>query len=63
MNNIKMLRIKMNLSQSDLAKLIDVSQQSIAKWETGENAPRADKLLKIAEILKCTVDDLFKDAG
>ena len=60
MNNLRKFRLAMNLSQEYIAKNLSVSQQAIAKWETGEALPRADKLPKLAKILNCTVDDLFK---
>lgn len=63
MNNIKKFRELRNISQADLARQLTLSQQAIAKWETGEAAPRADKLLKLAEILGCTVDELLRDNG
>ena len=61
MNNIKKFRELRNISQADLARQLTLSQQAIAKWETGEASPRADKLLKLAEILGCTVDELLRD--
>ena len=60
--NIKGIRESKNLTQYDLAALIGVNRSSVAMWETGEAMPRADKLVKLAEILGCTVDDLLKDS-
>ena len=69
MNNLKMLREKENLTQESLAKvsnfwgayqkLINVDRSTIAKWETGEASPRSDKLPTLANVLNCTIDDLF----
>ena len=51
------------MSQFGLAHLLNVSQQAIAKWESGKSQPRADKLPEIAKVLGCTIDDLYRDTG
>lgn len=61
MNNIKFLREKNNLTQESISKIFGISQSTVAKWETGEAMPRSDKLPKLAEILNCRIEDLFKD--
>ena len=43
--------------------MLNVDRSTIAKWETGEAMPRADKLPEIAKILGCTIDDLFEGDG
>lgn len=55
----KSLRKSKGLSQAKLAELLGVEQSAVAMWEVGINNPMADKLPKIAEILGCTIDDLF----
>lgn len=60
MNIIQNLRNKNNFTQEQLANKLNVDRSTIAKWETGEAMPRADKLPEIAKILGCTIDDLFK---
>ncbi len=59
MNNLKKLRDKKKLSQVYIAEKLGVTQQAIAKWETGESMPRADKLPQLSQILGCTIDELF----
>ena len=59
MNNFKVLREKIGLSQEELATKLNVSQQSVAKWESGNNMPRADKLPLIADALQCTIYQLY----
>ena len=61
-NNLIRLRKECNLTQCELAKQLGVRQSTIAMWESGEVMPTADKLPRIAKILGCTIDDLFKDA-
>jgi DNA-binding XRE family transcriptional regulator len=60
MQNIKVMRERASLTQVELAKMLGVGQSTIAMWETGESAPRAALLPKIAELLKCSIDELFE---
>lgn len=55
------LRTKQNLSQGDLADLLEVSRQSISKWETGSSVPDLDKLIKLSEVFHVTLDELVLD--
>ena len=52
------LRTQKNLSQGDLAEILDVSRQSISKWETNSSVPELDKLTKLCDIFGITMDDL-----
>lgn len=61
MNNIKQLRENANLTQQQLSENLNVDRSTIAKWETGEAMPRADKLPELAKIFGCSIDDLYKD--
>ena len=58
---LKEKRLQKNLTQEDIAKALSVSQQAVAKWEAGEMKPQADKLPALAEVLGCTIDELFKE--
>lgn len=60
MNAIKQKREAARLTQSDMALKLSVDRSTVAKWETGEAFPRADKLPQLAEIFGCKIDDLFK---
>ena len=44
--NICRLRTEKGMSQGDLADLLEVSRQSVSKWETGSSVPELDKLVK-----------------
>jgi len=55
------LRAEKNLSQGDLADLLDVSRQSISKWETNGSVPELDKLVKLGEIFGVSLDELVLD--
>ncbi len=61
MNAIHRLRKSNNLTQTDLAGAVDVSQAAIANWETGKTFPTTDKLPKLAKVLNCKIEDLFGD--
>lgn len=55
------LRTQKNLSQGDLAEALDVSRQSISKWETGSSVPELDKLIKLSQLFGVTLDELILD--
>lgn len=59
MNRIRQYREQRKLSQAYVAEKLDITQQAIAKWETGESLPRADKLPQLAAILGCSIDELL----
>ena len=58
MDNIRKYRKERKLKQSELSLLIGVTRTAVTKWESGEVNPRTDRLLKIADALRCSVDDL-----
>ena len=55
------LRTQKDLSQGDLAEALDVSRQSISKWETGSSVPELDKLIKLSQLFGVTLDELILD--
>ncbi|APT75266.1 XRE family transcriptional regulator [Marinitoga sp. 1137] len=59
MKKLKIYRLKKGLTQKELAKLLNVQQNTVAMWETGKSKPPIDKALKIARILGTTVEELF----
>ncbi|MFQ8867012.1 MAG: helix-turn-helix transcriptional regulator, partial [Eggerthella lenta] len=46
-DNLQHLRDTRNMTQSELAMLVGVSRQSVAKWEAEKSYPEMDKLLKL----------------
>ena len=46
------------MSQGDLADRLEVSRQSVSKWETGQSVPDLDKIIKLADLFGVTVDEL-----
>lgn len=57
--NISNKREELALTQADIANILGVDRSTVAKWETGQSLPRAELLPKLAQILKCTVDELL----
>lgn len=55
---INKYRTARGLSQLELSELLEVSRQSISKWETDAAVPELSKLVKMAEIFGITLDDL-----
>ena len=52
------LRTDKELSQGELANALEVSRQSISKWETNGSVPELDKLIKLSEIFDISLDEL-----
>ena len=58
--NLARLRAQRNWSQDDLAGALDVSRQSVSKWETNASVPELEKLLKLSELFGVTLDALVR---
>ncbi len=56
--NIYHYRTQKNMSQGDLADALDVSRQSVSKWENNSATPELEKLMKMAQIFDITIDEL-----
>mgnify|MGYP005772821223 FL=1 len=54
------LRKKKNLSQEDLASILNVSRQTISKWETGESNPDIDKIVPLCNFFEISTDEFLK---
>ena len=55
------LRVTSSMSQEKLAELLNVSRQSVSKWESGESLPQIDKVLELCNLFKITSDELIDD--
>ena len=53
------LRRERNLSQEDLANELDVSRQTISKWETNQSVPDFDKIVPLCNYFGITTDELL----
>lgn len=56
--NICRLRTGKGMSQGDLADALNVSRQSISKWETGGAVPELEKMVKLSVLFGVTLDEL-----
>lgn len=59
-NRIYDLRSKSNMSQGDLADRLDVSRQTISKWENGMCMPETEKLILLSNIFSVSTDYILK---
>lgn len=59
-SNIKFLREHLKLTQEELAEKLEVSRQSVAKWENGTTLPDVMKCIRLAEMLNTTVEAFVK---
>ncbi|MDO5560838.1 MAG: helix-turn-helix transcriptional regulator [Oscillospiraceae bacterium] len=50
------------LSQDQFAEMLNVSRQSVSKWERGHGYPEIDKLIFISERFNVSLDELLKDS-
>lgn len=58
--SITRLRTQKGWSQGDLADALDVSRQSISKWETDTSVPELEKLIRLSELFGVTLDALVR---
>ncbi len=58
-NHIYELRIRAGLTQSELGDLLGISDKSVSKWENGKSKPQVSILVKLADALGVTVDELL----
>lgn len=59
--NIKGKREERGMTQVELAGMVNVAQNTVSQWETGERTPRIEKLMQLARIFDCTVDELLRE--
>ena len=55
------LRKKNGWSQEDLAEQLEVSRQSVSKWESAQSVPDMNRILKMSDLFGVTTDFLLKD--
>ncbi len=58
--NLYALRARAGLSQDALAERLEVSRQSVSKWETDASVPELEKLIRLAEMFNVTLDELVR---
>ncbi len=58
--NLQFLRARENLTQEQLAERLDVSRQSVSKWESSASFPEMDTLIKLCDMFHTDLDTLLR---
>lgn len=61
-NKLNQLRKLSGMTQEQLAEKINVSRQTISKWESDSTSPDLESIVKISRIFHVSLDDLLKEA-
>ena len=60
--NLQYLRqLSAGMTQEALAEKLNVSRQTISKWEMDAANPEMDKALELCKVFNCSLDNLFRD--
>lgn len=57
-NRLQEIRKEKNYKQNEIAKILNVTQAQYSRYETGENTIPLDKIYKLAEFYKTSIDYL-----
>ena len=57
--HLKRIRVAAKRTQCDLASYLNISTQSVSKWENGQSLPSIDMLPEIAEFFRCPINVFF----
>lgn len=57
-SKISYLRKKNNMSQESLAELLDITRQTLSKWELNETSPDINQAKKLSKIFNVSIDEL-----
>lgn len=60
-NKLYELRKQKGFSQEELASRLNVSRQTVSKWEVGESTPDMEKLVAISALFEISLDELVLD--
>lgn len=61
--NLQFYRKQKNMTQEQLAEVLEVSRQTVSKWEAGTSYPEMEKILQLCDFFSCDMDTLLrKDA-
>lgn len=58
---IRVLRQAAGMSQNELAQYMGLARTCVTQWENEVALPRARELPQLAEVLGCTIDELFEN--
>jgi DNA-binding XRE family transcriptional regulator len=57
---LKKMRIEKNITQKELAEMLQITQCNISRWEIGQINPKKINLEKICNIFKCSIKELLQ---
>lgn len=58
---LRVLRTEANISQEELSEKLNVSRQSVSKWENNNGYPEMEKIIRISHIFQVSLDELLKE--
>ncbi len=58
-DQIQNLRVQKGLTQERLSEMLEVSRQSVSKWELGQAIPDVDKIIRMSELFNVSTDTLL----
>ena len=61
--NLRRLRIARSMTQEQAARALDISPQTVSRWECGTTAPDISMLPAIARLYGVTIDDLYRESA
>lgn len=60
-SNLRRYREEIGLSQTELARKMNVTQQCISSWQTGRTKPKPYQMKMLSEILSVSINELFSE--
>lgn len=59
-DNLQFLRTRQGQTQEQLAEVLEVSRQSVSKWESAQSYPEMDTILRICDLYQVNLDTLMR---
>lgn len=59
---IALLRKQKSMTQEELSEILNVSRQSVSRWEMDVAFPETDKLIKLSKLFDCSIDFLLNNS-
>lgn len=59
-NGFEKCRRLAGMTQTDVAKALNIAQCTVSLWESGKTFPRGNMVVAVAELYGCTIDALFE---
>ena len=58
---LAVLRKEKGITQEALSEMLNVSRQSVSRWELDVAFPETDKLIKLSKLFECSIDFLLNE--